>query len=881
MPNGGLKNINMDQINREHILAAIQEIDREGIRPGRNSSTYDVIHEGKPYPPKLVISIANRFATGEELDSSIFSGGMDTPAFQLLKKEGFEIVSKRNDIQDLIRKYKKHILQTQLKDEKYKWELLHEFKGRPNIDAPDLLEEFKSIKYTNLIYAMGIAVLYHLLNAKPEEMRSLFRKLFDESNDLTQRIKSFNIESLALYRSLGETLQHHQDERTIASYLTFYNPEKYTFYKYSFYKKLCGLLNEKEAKKNEKYPHYLQLIHRLIEEYIQHDIELIELVKSYIPEYYDGSNNLLLTQDILYQMLDKNDDLQEINAKEEFANWFIANDGKISNYYSKQFGSKKERLIEELDLYKQEYKENFNTELFIIDANDFINQINIIKRNIYDKTTEFSKFSEKRSNDRPRAILGKNNYLKFLQERFNPKKYSNDEENFTASVEENNAQVYMQSNKEPLNQILYGPPGTGKTYNSINKALELIGESIKGKTRKEIKTLFEEKVNEGKIVFTTFHQNMSYEDFIEGIKPITVDNKVIYKIENGIFKKLCKKASEKKTSKNFDASYSNFVEEVLTKGSIILETPTHKKKFKVIINSNETAVAIPETEKGTNMGVTKEMSRDYVVNGAIRDWKPYTTSIGEYIKTEYPVDIEDIDNSDKKFVIIIDEINRGNVSKIFGELITLIEESKRTGKPEAITATLPYSKEEFSVPENVYILGTMNTADRSVEALDTALRRRFDFVEMMPKYDLYERNDKNYLLNGMFAFDILETINKRIEVLLGRDHLIGHSFFILDENESIEIKVKSAFYKNIIPLLQEYFYGDYNKIGLVLGSGFVTKTKVENHKELFANSKDFNGNDYVSGDSHNYNIAEFIDNGSFNKALDILMNKTNDSDSDE
>jgi 5-methylcytosine-specific restriction protein B len=111
--------------------------------------------------------------------------------------------------------------------------------------------------------------------------------------------------------------------------------------------------------------------------------------------------------------------------------------------------------------------------------------------------------------------------------------------------------------------------------------------------------------------------------------------------------------------------------------------------------------------------------------------------------------------------------------------------------------------------------------------------------------------------------------------------LIGHSFFILDKNEKIETKVQSAFFKNIIPLLQEYFYGDYNKIGLVLGSGFVTKTKVENHKELFANSKDFNGNDYVGGDSHNYKIAEFKDNIYFFKALDMLMNKTNDSNKDE
>ncbi|OAB30557.1 AAA domain (dynein-related subfamily) [Flavobacterium fryxellicola] len=453
----------------------------------------------------------------------------------------------------------------------------------------------------------------------------------------------------------------------------------------------------------------------------------------------------------------------------------------------------------------------------------------------------------------------------------------------TVPFDTNNNSNYM---KQSFNQILYGPPGTGKTYNSINKALEIIDDDevkiLDWNDRLEVKRLYDKKVKEGQIVFTTFHQNMSYEDFIEGIKPKkTNEGKVVYEIENGVFKKLCLKASEKKASQTFEDSYSKFVEEVLNEGSIMLETPTQKKKFKVIINSNETAVAIPETEKATKMGVTKEMVRDYVINDLIRDWKPYTTAIGEYIKANYPFKVENSDNANKNFVIIIDEINRGNVSKIFGELITLVEESKREGNSEAITGILPYSKQEFSVPKNVYILGTMNTADRSVEALDTALRRRFDFVEMMPKYELFDTHKSRYSFNGMFAYDILETINKRIEVLLGRDHLIGHSFFILDEKEIIETKVKSAFYKNIIPLLQEYFYGDYNKIGLVLGSGFVTKIKVENHKDLFANDKEFNGNDYVGRETYNYSITEFNDDAIFYNALNILMNKVSIPESNE
>jgi 5-methylcytosine-specific restriction protein B len=170
------------------------------------------------------------------------------------------------------------------------------------------------------------------------------------------------------------------------------------------------------------------------------------------------------------------------------------------------------------------------------------------------------------------------------------------------------------------------------------------------------------------------------------------------------------------------------------------------------------------------------------------------------------------------YVIIIDEINRGNVSSIFGELITLIETDKRIGEVNELTAVLPYSRDRFGVPSNLYIIGTMNTADRSVEALDTALRRRFSFTEMPPKYDL---EGLNYHFAGTTGSSILETINKRIRKLLDRDHLIGHSYFLIDNGEDPHEKLMRSFYSNIIPLLQEYFYGDYAKIGAVLGQGFI------------------------------------------------------------
>ena len=165
------------------------------------------------------------------------------------------------------------------------------------------------------------------------------------------------------------------------------------------------------------------------------------------------------------------------------------------------------------------------------------------------------------------------------------------------------------------------------------------------------------------------------------------------------------------------------------------------------------------------------------------------------------------------FVFIIDEINRGNISKIFGELITLIEDAKRAGAAEGMEATLPYSKDPFSVPQNVYILGTMNTADRSIALMDTALRRRFSFIEMMPRPELLEHAK----VNGVDIEEMLKAINERIEFLYDREHTIGHAFFMgLKKDLDIE-HLSTIFQKKVLPLLQEYFYDDYQKIQLVLG----------------------------------------------------------------
>jgi len=499
----------------------------------------------------------------------------------------------------------------------------------------------------------------------------------------------------------------------------------------------------------------------------------------------------------------------------------------------------------------------------------------------------------------------------------------------------------------PLNQILYGPPGTGKTYNTINKAIAIANPDFNlDQDRKIVKAEYQRLVDIGQIVFTTFHQSMSYEDFVEGIKPSvnTEGNRtdVIYQIEDGIFKTICNIASNKDVvhDEGIDWNSANYfklsigglgrpdVHEFCLKNDVIalgyggdqdlsqLTELSDSKSFKTAFNdyNPHEADITPYSAQAAYTFLRMKVGDVVVVSkgnkvidaiGVIESGYYYddTASI-EYVHfrkikwlaknlnaapdqfldinisqmTIYEIDKNYIkynafknlfSNShetdkliDKNYILIIDEINRGNVSQIFGELITLIEEDKRIGNDEVIQVTLPYSKTKFGVPKNLYIIGTMNTADKSVEALDAALRRRFVFHEMPPKYQELQDCYKNVF--NYSVLDILKTINERIEVLLNRDHLLGHAYFINKDAEAL----MQSFQKNIIPLLQEYFYGDYVKIGLVLGSGFIQPKSKGVRFANFTAQTDFDS--YT--DQELFEIKPVNDLTDFEQALVQLMN---------
>jgi MoxR-like ATPase len=465
--------------------------------------------------------------------------------------------------------------------------------------------------------------------------------------------------------------------------------------------------------------------------------------------------------------------------------------------------------------------------------------------------------------------------------------------------------------KIPLNLILYGPPGTGKTYHTVNKSLEIVlseelGDSYFKETDDTKKynmllkkcEVYKKKEDEGRdiltsafkhfldtkqIIFTTFHQSMCYEDFVEGIKPLkSKDNKPIeYDIEDGIFKKVCKKALEKRDS-NFDEIIDNLKNQLLNT-RISLKTSKHKKDFEVSYEEGSACFYVypKDTIGDIHHSVNIEKIKEKYIDPQLKNFvtnESYVVPIISYMYEKLGLKkYQDMKNIKENYVIVIDEINRGNVSSIFGELITLIEKDKRIGENEELRVVLPYSKDyenKFGVPSNLYIIGTMNTADRSVEALDTALRRRFSFEEMPPKPEILtdnvklDKDEKSFKVQDLI--DILNVINERIEILLDRDHLIGHSYFMCVKNTK---DLKEVFAEKIIPLLQEYFFGDYGKISLVLGEKFCKGVKVKEISKKFAKlSEDYDVSSYE--EKIIYKIENPMISGfDIKTAIEVLLNK--------
>jgi len=413
-------------------------------------------------------------------------------------------------------------------------------------------------------------------------------------------------------------------------------------------------------------------------------------------------------------------------------------------------------------------------------------------------------------------------------------------------------------NETPLNQILFGPPGTGKTYHTIDKALAILDPAwlaAHEADRSALKVRFDELVKEGRIDVVTFHQSFSYEDFVEGIRAESDvgSGQLRYEVVDGVFKRLCN-ATWSNQSQSGD-------EEIKPTDRVIYFRFGQMAKFEAEIASaiNDKRIQFDKRDvrlgdlvllaEGTQVlravGRVVDISEEHQSGqlvASLRWLRVFKTSVNieEVMTKPSPVEQsyflqsdrvdtealqrlisvpEAIDRSleaPKPRVLIIDEINRGNVSRIFGELITLIEPSKRAGASEALSTTLPYSKQPFSVPDNLYLIGTMNTADRSLAGLDIALRRRFVFEEMPPRPDLLDEVEIEENGSSVNIGALLRVMNQRIELLLDRDHCLGHAYFMPLNDEPTLERLGAIFQHQVLPLLQEYFFEDWQRIAWVL-----------------------------------------------------------------
>lgn len=740
-------------------------------------------------------------------------------------------------IVDLLERYKEKFLETPLSkdgvDELYKWELITYCKGKSTIE---IIKHFIATK-PNVIYRQGdIPVFSYLVTNNELGLEKAFNLLNEENLELSECLNRFK---KAMSDLCGDKYDlKANDERTASAFLACWNPQKYTFYMNGLYKNYCEYIGEQPRAVGEKYPHYLQLLPELIE-IIKQDAELMNKFRNETNGLIQS--DLLIAQNILWQM---RKDMMT-GKRSFFEDFYNTVKSKLDkDGYSLQDFPKKGRhiWIDSVNFKAtSEHHYEFNCENSKKaghNGNNIYVEIHFEGDNysIYEKALKnietilsFPWISGRqgfRINNEGYAMIGDVDDVaeKAINELYELDRLIGK----TIKQTINNMKTYTEIEKLTQllnlkrNIILQGAPGTGKTYNTAALALSICGETIP-ESHEDVMKRYEELRKEGRIGFCTFHQSMDYEDFVEGIKPIKPDEgELYYKVEDGIFKTMCANAEKGNATRtdNFKESWDKLVNYLDENDFLSVDLLSGKGSFDVELNEYGTGLANRTYEDGIFekdkwiQGKSKFFNYDQLYN--IYRGLPGTPAGGhdnyrkaivakmkkDFLLADYSETASS--STSQNYVLIIDEINRGNVSKIFGELITLLEADKRLGGEHPIKVTLPYSKESFGVPSNLYIIGTMNTTDRSVGNIDYAVRRRFAFVTLESKKEVIEehyKNDESLKNKALGLFNSVKSFLEKHKFDMDiADLMVGHSYFLADDDNELKLKLEYE----IIPLIREY-----------------------------------------------------------------------------
>ena len=645
--------------------------------------------------------------------------------------------------------------------EEYKWDLLDRSEGK------DVLAVFDGLRGENVIdNPRTDSVIKYLVENEADKTKVCCQHLTDESVSLNERLAAFKSEIKALCPSKWKNTAN--DERTASGLLTCVYPETYTFYKDEIYKNICDYFGYTSRKAGKKYEHFLELINGFVKSYGE---EIQQIMLNEIKGFKNKPLNLAV-QTLFWCMK---------------------------------------------DYMKEELKNKMTTETN-----------NSSKETWYDDVV---RIWERRKNI-----------------------------------------------------VLYGAPGTGKTYDVPELAVRLCDPAFMAAepSREEIVSRYNQLKTEKRIAFTTFHQSLDYEEWIEGLRPVVNENsQVTYEIESGIFKKLCEEAERPVVKDKQVGIADNAVVWKVSlagtgdndvrrecmennhirigwddygpvisdetdwsiyngEGKQILDAYINKMKIGDIVMScyssqtiDAIGVVVGDYEfedkfpnykrvrrvnwlvKNINENIVEMNDGKTMTLGTVYRLNSITLDNVKSILEKYNTSSK-MEENDKAYVMVIDELNRGNVSKVFGELITLLEADKRKGRINAESVVLPYSKKAFHIPNNVYLIATMNTADRSLGSLDYAIRRRFAFIaekpfgldvegfdeELFEKVSsLFVKNFDEYKESGWDLTMKLEPADTLSDEYKPEDVWIGHSYFLMQDEED---NTSNRLLYEIIPLLEEY-----------------------------------------------------------------------------